>query len=155
MGILTIDNSSCKASISKVLYSIVQRVTIKNGCNSIGEIKLKRYVHKSTDDYGVEANEGHVLRRVGLELTDIKYAVKELKVIQPSKGGKTKKVQTQEMDPQKRSLLSSMAPTTHSKHITNEYFLTCFLMFDGVINGEYPKMTIPLTILPMPYQSGF
>ena len=58
------------------------------------------------------------------------------------------------MDPQKECLLSSMTPTCHSKHITNEYFLTCILKYDGIISGEYPKMTIPLTVLPLPYQSG-
>lgn len=47
-----------------------------------------------------------------------------------------------------------MAPTCHGKHVTNEYFLTCILKYDGIINGEYPKMTIPLTVLPLPYQSG-
>ena len=69
--------------------------------------------------------------------------------------GKKKVTANQEMDPQKECLLSSMAPTCHSKHITNEYFLTCILKYDGIVCGEYPKMTIPLTILPLPYQSGY
>lgn len=154
LGFLTVDNSNCKANISQIVYSVLQKLTIKNGSTSSGEIKVKRYVHKSTDHFGIESlYPQHVYRKVGLELNDVKYPVKQIKQMTVNKG-KKKVTINQEMDPQKECLLSSMAPTCHGKHVTNEYFLTCILKYDGIINGEYPKMTIPLTVLPLPYQSG-
>ena len=77
VGFLTVDNSNCKANLSQIVYSVLQKVTIKNGCNTTGEIKVKRYVHKSTDFNGIESFCGqHVYRKVGLELNDVKYPVK-------------------------------------------------------------------------------
>ena len=77
VGNLTVDNSNCKANISQIVYSVLQKLTIKNGSNSTGEVKIKRYVHKSTDFNGIEPLCGqHVYRRVGLELNDVKYPVK-------------------------------------------------------------------------------
>ena len=54
VGFLTVDNSNCKANISQIVYSVLQKLTVKNGCNNSGEVKLKRYVHKSTDYFGIE-----------------------------------------------------------------------------------------------------
>ena len=44
VGNLTVDNSNCKANISQIVYSVLQKLTIKNGSNSTGEVKIKRYV---------------------------------------------------------------------------------------------------------------
>jgi len=53
LGVLTIDNSNCKADIYQIVYSVMQKVTLKNGSNTTGEIKIKRYVHKSKDLNGI------------------------------------------------------------------------------------------------------
>lgn len=80
LGFLTVDNSNCKANVSQILYSVLQKITIKNGSNTTGEIKIKRYVHKSTDFNGIESYNGQfVYRKVGLELNDVKYPVKQIK----------------------------------------------------------------------------
>jgi hypothetical protein len=57
----------------------MQKITIKNGCNTAGDIKIKRYVHKSTDNNGIDSFQGYTYRKVGLELNDVKYPVKEIK----------------------------------------------------------------------------
>jgi hypothetical protein len=50
IGFLTVDNSNCNASVSEVVFSVLQKITIKGGGGqSEDEVKIKRYVHKSTD----------------------------------------------------------------------------------------------------------
>jgi hypothetical protein len=76
LGFLTVDNSNCKAGVSEIVYSIMQKLTISNGCNTTADIKIKRYVHKSTDINGIDPfHRGLIYRKVGLELGDVKYAV--------------------------------------------------------------------------------
>ena len=75
---LTVDNSNCKANISSIVYSVMQKLKINNGSNSSGEVRIKRYVYKSTDQNGIEAFlNGLVYRKVGLELNEVKYPVSE------------------------------------------------------------------------------
>jgi hypothetical protein len=88
IGFLTVDNSNCMANIGSVSYTVMQRLTIKNGCNTTGEIKIKRYVHKSTDHNYIPSCQGLVYRKVGLELNDVKYPVREIKQVVVKQGKK-------------------------------------------------------------------
>lgn len=68
--------------------------------------------------------EERVFKRLKLEMNQAKYRCNKNKM--SHKGTKIKR------SDQEQCLLSCMPPTTNSKHISNEYKLSCIIKFDGM-----------------------
>ena len=80
MGFLTVDNSNCKAPITSIVYSVLQKMTLMSGNEKEPNIVLKRYIHRSTDNNGIDAfYGGNIYRKVGIELHNVKYAIRQKK----------------------------------------------------------------------------
>ena len=142
-AVLSLDNKFCKSKIKEAIFSIQQRLTIKNGFNNDGKKVFKRYVYKEVEPLNIEAgSEERVLKKVYLELNNSKYPFSKKKI---NKAG------NKVLRPEQESvLLSCLAPTTESKHIKNEYKLSVIIKIDGATTAQYPRYSLPITILPLP-----
>ena len=78
---------------------------------------------------------------MSLDLSKIKYEVI---------GQKKKKGVTKEVSPEDRFMMSGVQSATHSKRITNEYFLCVLVEYDGcTCCVDLPDSRAPLTIIPL------
>ena len=78
---------------------------------------------------------------MSLDLSKIKYDV----MTEKKKHGVTKAV-----SPEDRFMMSGVQSATHSKRITNEYFLCVLVEYDGcVCCVDLPDSRAPLTIIPL------
>jgi hypothetical protein len=114
-----------------------------------GKRVFKRYVYKEVEPLNIEPNsDQRVLKRVVLELNQCRYPYNKNKY---NKSGNKVKRHAQES-----VLLSCLAPTTISKDksttIINEYKLSCIIKIEGATSSQYPRFSMPITILPLPVQ---
>ena len=131
-----IDNSECQLTVNNVSFSVQQRLTLKAD-----------HHHFSTTNTLVEKESGSVEpgekreETLELELDKIKYDCDATK----KKKGKIKDVSPEDM-----FMIKGAQAATHSKLITNEYFLMMKVEFSGCICcNEVPTCSIPLTIIPL------
>lgn len=86
-----------------------------------------------------------IVKNFSLNLQDIKYH------IEPYRRKKNKPRSPEEM-----FMMSQLPPATHSRHITNEYFLNANIKHDGCTYcGPQPSISTPLTVIPMTHMQSY
>lgn len=135
-GTFAIDNSECQLTVENVSFSVQQRLRIKADHHHFSTINTLVEKESCSVEPGQKREE-----TLELELDKIKYDCDTTK----KKKGKVKDVSPEDM-----FMIKGAQPATHSKLITNEYFLMMKVEFSGCICcNEVPTCSIPLTIIPL------
>ncbi len=100
-------------------------------------MKRLAYNEKPGPNFG----EGGFQTEMLIDLSAIRYQVDEFK--------KKKGVQ-QKISQEDQFMMAGVQPATHSRHITNEYFLKIELEYDGcTCCANLPDTCMPFTIVPI------
>lgn len=108
-SIVTIDNSQFNSKISEVEFQVIQRMRLPGWSSGFDLIESK-------DRSGINGNAPPVTKEMQLNLGAIRYSCSEYK--KKMFGGKLKPRPAEEI-----FMLTHMAPATHSRYISNDYFL--------------------------------
>ena len=136
-ALLTIDNSQCAVGVKEVTFAVEQRLHIRaDGMDNHSSHELIKQIVG-----GPGPNEPETQVAMELDLSQIKYEVD---------GERKKKGVLKKRSPEDQFMMASIQPAVHSKNITNEYFLTTKVEYDGcVCCQDLPDSKLPLTIVPM------
>ena len=136
-GEIKIDNENCKLAVTKVTFSIVQRLQQHIGHHR--HVEEKTIISKEKE--GPAAGEADWKKGMELDLSKIKYDVAGTK----KKKGVIKKVSKEDA-----FQMASLQPACHTKKFSNEYFLRVVLEYEGChCCQNLPDASMPMTIVPM------
>lgn len=149
MADIALDNSKAQVNATEMEFQVVQKLRISGGSGWLdgGRELSKSYDLLENQDHNVvpAGNADLVIKNFSLNLADIKYA------INPHRSKKNKPRSPEEM-----FMMSQLPPATHSRHITNEYFLNANIKHDGCTYcGPQPSISTPLTIIPMTHMESY
>lgn len=148
-----VDNHECKLKINEIEFQVVQRLHLRGFHNWQGSFD----VIENKDRSGVAPLYTEpVTKKMALNFANIRYVVEAMK--RKKKPGLFAGSEMIPRSPEEIFMLGQLSPATHSKHISNDYFLNVNVKFDGcTCCSSVPNISVPLTIIPLtnPETYGF